>query len=764
MIFADKYNENIPDAQRTRDPKLRDKDYFLQVAKSCYNKFLTDNAGLNYTQVQRFKELRSYANGKQDILKFKSNYSSATDPNQNPNVITPNSVDTVGGLGHPKEFKRKGFVNIFWQVISKAPRIVDALLGVYEGLIYKTRANAVDAFHGTELEKEKFKLLAIKDNLAFMQQYMANMGVNPSQDVELPESMQELETMEELGGFKPYTTIALELLIDDVQRFNDNKELRRMWLKDMMTLNYAAARKVYDDNDNYFRYEYIDPEFVGIQSSNYADYRDSEWAYVLNEVSIGSLREKGIPKEELQKIAGNYQGILGNPRNFDQLNEMRNVEDPSMGYKYDFFKVWVMNLEFIEVDDVPYKENKYGIRKKYGCNWVLGSDIVYEYGERFNLRKDKRNVLLDIVVARGQVDSSIVERMIPILDNFFSIWIKYQQFLSTAIPAGYIIDIDALTSIKMDGKGIKEADVLKRFLQTGLGFARRNNALKRPGDNAKLYEHHPGTFNDGIQQIMSAFTLNMTLMEEVTGLTAMVIGGQPSNAPVGTMQISAASTNNSLKNINNAVNSIIERLADVTVLETQYRLKTNDTQFKERLMSVMGEQNVNILTIAEKNMAEYSIYLEQMITENEWQEIEKEIQEGLSTNKDGIPQLTPADAFAIRSIYRSGGSLKLAETMLLRARNKNIKEQQQRAIELTQAQAQAETKRDWDKLQMDIYKQDNDTRNAILKSYADAIFKAEIESPDQQAREERMKEIDARFQFMMANMQQQNQQQQQQAQ
>tara|TARA_B110000495_G_C22856922_1_gene499679 strand:- start:48 stop:911 length:864 start_codon:yes stop_codon:yes gene_type:complete len=171
------------------------------------------------------------------------------------------------------------------------------------------------------------------------------------------------------------------------------------------------------------------------------------------------------------------------------------------------------------------------------------------------------------------------------------------------------------------------------------------------------------------------------MIRDVTGLNEARDGSTPDKQTlVGLQKIAANASNTATRHIKQASLYVTLRIAENIALKIADALEFPLTA--ESLVNNISNYNVNTLTeISNLNLHDFGIFLELEPDEEEQQQLEQNIQVALQ--QGGIDL---EDAIDLRQIK----NLKLANQMLKIKRKKKGREEQQNAIQQSQAQANAQ--------------------------------------------------------------------------
>lgn len=701
------YKEGNFQIVRNKDPRVKGTpEYYMGNMQGMYSLFLKGYAAYRYTPV-KIDQLRAYAEGNQSETFYKDYFAKEKSTSTTQPV---SDVDGDGGWTQQKEDKRKGFMNVLWNVVSPASKILSKMNGMFMRAEYDIVATPSDPVSKNAIQESELQLWAVSRDIEFLKAYFNVAGLNMQEPEYTPETQEELTLYRERGGFKPEHAMYIEQATFQSLKQSTWEELKSNLIKDLVTIGLSGTKAYCDDSTGTVKVKYIDPKNAAIQYSRYHDHQDSEWAFHTEQYSISELLERGIPRHELENIAKEYSGHYGNPT-VDEFQNY-NVTNPDGTYKYDFYKVSVLEGEWIDCDTKQelFRTNKYGhrrvipqeygekiydtdnaktkltdIRKLYKASWVIGTNVVFDYGEATNYIREGRGVRLNYTFYRLD-GKSITEQLQPIYDNFMILWLKYQNALAQAVNQGYAINYDAISSLNLGGSTASQEQIIKRFLDTGILIFKQTDTRGRVNNgNLPVYELKGG-LGQAFTEFREGFNTNVQLTEWITGINPLALGSaQDPNMPVGTQEMAVASTNDTLKPILDGVLNIkkcsAKNLMNLVSIKVLY-----DEVYQKTYTELIGARGVEVLRIAAKSGAKYTVSLEAKPTDLEKKEIYESAKIQLQNGRDGKPGIDEADFFKIMQLLNSGGSLKLAEMVLQSAIRRKVKEQQAFALQTQKLQ------------------------------------------------------------------------------
>lgn len=731
----DEYKDGKHDfPDRDTNPQLKSEAYSVAWARAIYALWMRSKTAWGQSDVNKFSTWRRYAKGKQDVDKYKSflldDSSKLTGKNATDVINTP-----LGRMAN-----REGWVNVLFDNISIAPKVMDAFHGMFDDIEFDIFVDAIDSNSRDKQEYEKWLTYVQGVNEQWQAQYKQRAGIPIDEQVELPKSLEELEMMAANDGFKLNIAKAMEKLTRaslDGSHWED--VVKKKVLTDAFEIGYLAARDYYDNEEGKFKIKYLDPARTVIQYSEEFDYSDYEYAGYFSTQTISWLKKKrpDIPELKWREMAKDYAGWMGN----DDINvlkwDMGSMIDPGQeSYPWDNFKVCVFEAEWMDTDTkknlriksvygretireldfdeevkplskkqiergADQKEERIYIRRYRQCSWVVGTDIAFDFGPvnmspRPNLTRPVGTFHVEQMPQGG-----IIERLIPFLDQLMITWLKYQNSVAMMIENGYAVNVGMLMNIT-DGKGKKwpMLELLKMMRQTGILPYMLSLSGNYQGGNPTPITEIGGGMGKRIQETSEAFALIFTMVENITGLNPVALGTNPDpNAPVGTTQMALNATNNTLKPFITALFELKGSCSRSLMQRIQIGIRANE-DIRKVYSGIIGETDVEMLRQAEKLGAQYGLIVRQRPTGEYKQELARYIEVALAASRDGGNSLKLSDALLIKEkLWRGENltsirqeieySIDKADKEFTEKQRANIAQQQEGNMQLEQAKAQA---------------------------------------------------------------------------
>ena len=607
------------------------------------------------------------------------------------------------------------YVNYDWRPLQIVPKFVDLIVNQMNERLFEVKAEAVDKF-STDLKDTHKKnleniVLAKPARDAAMDAF--GIDLSPQGMEELPETQEEIDLFMSIK-YKPAIEIAAEEAIKFTLDLNDYDETQSRVIKDITTIGLGAIKHSTDPSKG-IRVEYVDPANMVYSYPTHRDFKDVHYYGEVKRITIMELQRIShgkFSKAELTKMAQatsewtGYHGSSTNEQNFredDMMNMMVDVlffnfkSTNTLAYKKKYtkgngFKMTKKESTFAKTDE-SYKG--YDVNKKIIDVWyegalVLGTNDLFNYKLSENMVR--REGLLNITSPNYIVyapelyqnrTKSLVERIIPYVDQMQQIHIKLQQIIAKARPNGIYIDVAGLNEIDMgDGNVLTPLEAVKIYDETGNVLG---TSVTQEGDynygREPIKELKNGVI-DGLDRLISSYNHYLNLLRDAIGIPQGVDGSTPHpDMAVGVQNNLALSSNTATRHILNGGLNITERLGSSLSLRIKDIFLYSD--LKKTYINAIGKVNVKILeALKQYALHDLGINIELKPDSEEKQYLEKNIDQALS--KDLV---TLDDAMDIRNI----SNVKLAAALLKTRRIRRTKQREahEKAMQETRDQGQA---------------------------------------------------------------------------
>lgn len=579
-----------------------------------------------------------------------------------------------------------------------------------------------------------------------------------------PQSMEELE--EKLNTeFVVLEAIALQELVSSSFKKNQLPSIERIIINDLVENNKIAVRCYV--NENYeFKVETIDILNLITSFCEHDDFSDMTHVGHVKFMKVSDFIEKAraanVSETEIIDIVKNNAGRqtavggqfqFGNQRYFNQFtdSEFRRFQSLSVqvlcfealltdivSYREKElstggFDIRKKNSKYTTPQDVPTKAKalKGNISKIYEGTWVVGTDVMLNWGTKKNVIRKIRNgkyvekpCFSYIIRQPGMLDMqnvSLVEEVISHVEQIIIGGIKLQHFIAIASPPGYNLDISGIATT-LAGLGIAGATPLtlaqiKREL--GVSFFSSTNDSGEQIMSQKAIENAPSGFDQGIELIIGIINHHTAQVRDILGLNDSVDATQPKErAAVKNMQMAYAAHKASLKPIQDVYLGVMSDIAERAAYTHQMAIQAGKQT--EEISQLLTSDELKMLSLVE--VGEFLFNMEIAMMPDSYQKdmmkakIDFAVQQGTLDIEnamllDRLIEENPENAEIVYRRKKAERERKLMEQE--QQRSQMLIEQQQQAA---QAQAQMKEFEAQKELEREQMKKDLDMRN-MIKEY-----------------------------------------------
>lgn len=684
------------------DPETKKTPEFAMAwAKAVYSKMINNGSFVSIDRMTRFELLRLYAAGNQPKEKYMDTLIGSV--NQNP--------------------ERKGYYNVDWTIFSPMPAYIAKTLGRLSQQSIKVTVDAIDPMSGQEKEDmmwDKYFELEFGKIERSVRQNAQILENEPSKKY-VPQSLEELEAFNSVGGFKLKHEIDFEKAISYTDYVSDIEDVQRRYYFDLMAIG-CAAYEDFVDIDGTEKFRYLDFARLVIDGDRETGFKNSRfWGYY-DFVSISTLRAKtGLPESELIKYCQQYQNWFGNPEFIwrdAMTQDISNVYDPVTNtYKYDNYLVPVIRGEVKSVDThyktkrktkygtEVYAKSKWGkiyddqnrktrvvsIPNIYKFAWVVGSDICYEYGLQNDIPRSGPKKIPSLSVHADAIPGkSMTERCIGPLDQIELAYLKLQNALAEASPNGLAIEFNSLNNINLGNGDLTPLNLIQIKRATGdIVYKATTHTGKYNMYQGKPIEKIEGGIGPLLNEIITIFELNFNFIAELSGIDRI-----SAVAPKGN-EVTATEITQTVASASDTAQVLIKSWNKVRASGAQNAVERIRQQVKYRngydvYYPVLGSATLENFRISREYADRaYGIKIEVLPTNNFAQYMLNAAQEALKPGKDGENISYPDYIMIVDMI--SKGMLNQARMVLnyrLETRKKEAIKLQQENIRLTGEQGQ----------------------------------------------------------------------------
>ena len=608
---------------RTIDPELKaNADYYLSCAKGYYGEYLRHGCYMSPYTHKSFDELELYGAGNINVEEMKGFLNSGE------KSLSASPYESNDEKKWERAI-REGWNNLDWSPVSPMPRInkiIDKAADIFSSDI---RVSPLDPFSRNKEEEEKANAYVRMKDFEFQLEYSKRAGIPIDETQYIPENIDQLNLYAQNGGFKQAHARALEALIKGISKFSDYEEIQKDHIRDLKNFGICGMKAEFDPLNGRIYYRHISPKLGVIQSSRYNDFRDSSFAGDFEAINLSDLAVYGFNEEQRGQIAHSYCGIYDNVG--IELWDDVNVRNSYGNYIWDSFKVCVCHWEWKDTDKEYRKEytTPFGEKRiaaeKWGkpigvkqnkkvstisktvlreASWIVGTDFVYNFGIVSNIpREDNKDVSLSYKFYRLS-EESVVSQIMPMIKGYYMAWMRLQNDIATAMPDFWAVNIHMIQNVKMGGGMITPPEIIK--------MAKKSKLLPYNYSMTGKYEGGAGqpmtkVQGDTIERIDGRLKEMNTFLYKIFELTGISPGELTNSIETATEAKQAyASTNDALVSIAKAFNKVYLNTSKTVEMRLQSAMLI-PSYLKDAYSDILSDYDIEMLNIAKKNSARYSM-------------------------------------------------------------------------------------------------------------------------------------------------------------
>jgi len=624
--------------------------------------------------------------------------------------------------------KMSGITNT--DLISESSRlpISNKVFNIVTGLIekqgWKIRVGAIDPGAKIELKgiqaERKAKLM--------MRQVAPDMANHPliAAKPGEPNDLEGLDIMN-MGERLPICADALDA-INAVFGSNKYDRLRREAIQCLFVIGAIVGKD--DTETDCISMRACDVGDIIMNYCKYPDFSDMQYIGELRTLTISSLVEMACGQVKKSELEALYKDGAGLGWTID-----------GQGYGKDWYsncKVQVLDLEIRSTDIIRKEEyrNKEGnlryrevvykkdgsvkevegskktdmeIQNIYRVKWVVGTDIVFDYGKGQNIKRNNRNPAKAQfsyhVIApniKDMVPYSRMAAIIPMIDDIQVMNYKRRWTLMRAIPSGWAIDLEGMEDIDLTGGGqaLTKKELMDLFVRTG-NFVFRSRQINGnlKGSSGPPVSFLKGGIGDEVVEYSNQITYNANLINQTLGLNEATDGSTVNAKNLNsTNQAMLTGTNNALSDLFFADKQLAEDFASSVLLRAQDLMRP-DASGKSRAYefeAIIGVDSVKRLGEAPPlDKYSFGITIEDAPTAAEEEDFNLSLNQAMAAGQISIDERFMAKSIAEDNIIQAQLylSYRVRKNKEEQANQTAANTQQTAQLQMQSAQATAEEER-----------------------------------------------------------------------
>jgi len=530
--------------------------------------------------------------------------------------------------------QRKGTNNLNYKIFAYAPRFKDTTIAMLSETTNRTNVVFLDDLSSEEKLNEKYKMQANGMLNDFVKEVDAARGMETPQDEYLPKTKKEIDIFELNGGIKLPLELALEQGIDYVMNYDVKwgTKISGDIKEDLFTIPISGVVDYLDPKTNTIKIRKINPNNTVIDGSLEYDFADAQYFGEVRSLTVLDVYKdykatmgKELSEDEIRTIAEKGHSDV-NRDNVAYDSEWVDVPKNKNIEEFMPYRVQVLDFIYLSVDIIksPHKKvkkieisknkvrdaelksgkivkegDKYyksvGKQKKIEVEvWrrgkmIIDSGIVYDFGLVYDQIRDENMKPIKPFHVRRLRSKSIIDKITPNLDALQFDMLKLQELKANAAGNGLLIDMDALSNIKIGAEKFDAKKLIKLRKLTGNMLFKRSKA----GNPMDKFQGAPITELKGgigplFNETLADINFHIGQIQMTTGLNEVAMAQDPNpEVTLGQSQIAMSGASNAIENIRDAYTNIKESVSYSVAVRLQNIAKKdkNHPVYK----SVMGK-------------------------------------------------------------------------------------------------------------------------------------------------------------------------------
>lgn len=668
LPFVDKYKDgkysfkptdDIPHQKKKGNKSFTDNPndpdgWVLKKMQYMYNSYLRDNTFVPFSAISEIRMNRLYAQGRQPIQKYKE-------------LLT---------IKNKNDGTRKGWMNMSWDIFPILPKFAAVPEGQFDGQDFTTQVYAIDGYSNKKREDVKLDILVENKYGHQYANIKQALGIseNNKQTPIKAQTKEEVNLLFDMGFEKLDEEIEMDTLCLATEQRCGWNEIKKHLIRDLIE-NAIACTKDYNDPVNHKpMVRYVDIEYLICRAVRRNDYYDVLEAGEIQFLTISDLKMYGLTDEQIMECSKAYSGLYGNPFFGSQpTNYYNSVWNNS---QWGDFRVAVLDAEFQSLDkmffeqrrdgyitelpyngDVTSKKNKRYVKeyqKLYRAKWVIGTNIVFDYGEQYDVNYNPEGKPVSSFSIYRCAGRSMISQCIAVADDIQLDILKIRDWVTRAKPPGIKVEWGSLTNMTMGENKMSPWEILKIYRDTG------DLLYKAPTIDNGAYlqgvappvEELKGGLGGAVTEVLQKLTFDINMLREITGINAAADASTPANgALVGTSNLAIEATTKVLKPIISAYQNIKQRTFNNVVTRWQianevYKVSDDTLVSKDGLIRAKVSTGVYNLG--------FQAYCAEIVSEQEKAELQQACLASMQAAKTGSVGITLADYFIVKQFVARG--------------------------------------------------------------------------------------------------------------
>jgi hypothetical protein len=563
------------------------------------------------------------------------------------------------------------------------------------------------------------------------QELMKEVGYSP-QDAMGVQSANDVEAIEQMGGIRLEAEIQLKNAVE--QTFIDSDlqgSLKSQFIDDLFVDKTMCATVEVSPHTGRPIVKYVDIANCFFSTSAYNDHRDIDKAGYWSSISVSELRAhfqreadkgrtkfKGKVEQEVVKVCQLYSNHNGNDYNFANHNPAESVEHYREHgyYPYDHLTIQVATFWIVASDvntyikgvtdegghefrrvknSVSEVEGKEVVKKTtqnvYRVRWVIGTGYVFDYGVDDVLVREgsagNKTAKLPFIAFRSP-KPSLMDRAIELIDKINTYEAKIKMGIERIKVAPIYADLSKMQeTLRIGGTDWDILQILGYYDKKEILFYKSKNEYGEDVDGAALNAPIQFMQDPSVQNVLgisNAQALAVQELKEVIGINDITDGSQTSPELLnGVVNAQNQASVNALKDESDALYTFYNCIGKMVMRKYEAMIQAGETiggvYFSDNV-----QKSYKLSPDLLSETAEFAFHLEIAPTYEDRQDYNALLQKAIIAGEIGTEEIV-----TVQNLMRND-DYKAVEYYLGKASRQRKQQEHQRAMELTQGQAQAQ--------------------------------------------------------------------------
>lgn len=427
---------------------------------------------------------------------------------------------------------------------------------------------------------------------------------------------------------------------------NDVGQLQRQTDWDFVVRGHGHIHAYHDDN-GMPRNEYIEPRFWGSSYCKNEDFRDAEYQFFIDFITMNRFKQEAqgkLTQEEIDRVerqycwpntSTNYQVLPSQMGEYDGLRYVPVMRFYFLSNDHTAIATWRNDEGNLMIDERHYNYQPKESKKKdlrviqnvyttvYGGSWVVDSDIVYNYGPKDIPRSNLVNARLPIISFAPNMKNgryvSLLAQMIEPLTMINVTWNKIKDILAKGRLGIMTLNLSAFEELALGkgGESWSPRQAIEFLMQTNTAVSRTNDDPYRTGNTMKAVEFTATGVT--LADYFNTMSTCIRMLDDLSGSTLAETNDLPDRLTSKTMMANVAAGSDAIEYLVNAHSQMYFQLSHMNLLLTQ-AAKRNKVALAG-MIPALGRYTTEFFEVPDDlPYCDYGLSMEREATPEEWAE------------------------------------------------------------------------------------------------------------------------------------------------